>query len=351
MQFSFDKEKNDLAMIWSPTKKWTQLPATDPKRFKVFLDVFIEYMQKKNGRTEEDWERVMREVRSMTRAAPPGPTEGFPQLQAIEKRIASDDPSVVSVFADMISDAKFKGKAKFYDLAEYLGFAFAGKYAREIIYLKSSWTTLEPFVQLQNFRREEQKPFVFVAWARGTEMAFSILDCLVTFLKTNVDHRQWCRNAINVLGDNVLYSVLEEKDPSVKLRRLLNAGLYGVSSDLRPFKAAKEYGLRQNVEVFYKLASALFLRRKKDWLLDEFDELTMYAETVAFDSRLPRKTTVRETLANRDFYLSNPAYTSTRSWVVPSVEYFNRVVERVLEGIAEIQWTGGLDVDAFLETF
>jgi hypothetical protein len=131
----------------------------------------------------------------------------------------------------------------------------------------------------------------------------------------------------------------------------LNAGLYGVSSDLRPFKAAKEYGLRQNVEVFYKLASALFLRRKKDWLLDEFDELTMYAETVAFDSRLPRKTTVRETLANRDFYLSNPAYTSTRSWVVPSVEYFNRVVERVLEGIAEIQWTGGLDVDAFLETF
>jgi hypothetical protein len=33
------------------------------------------------------------------------------------------------------------------------------------------------------------------------------------------------------------------------------------------------------------------------------------------------------------------------------VEYFNRVVERVLEGIAEIQWTGGLDVDAFLETF
>jgi hypothetical protein len=308
-------------------------------------------MQKEKGRTEEDWARVMREVASMTKAAPPGPPKGFPKLKDLETRISKRDTSVIPLFADMVSASKFKEKIAFDDLATYVGFAFKGKYARKITYVTAMWTAAEPFVQLTTLRLAAQEPFVFVKLAQGEKMAFVIMDCLATFLRTKIDHRQWCRNAVNVLGDVMLYSVLQEGDPTRKLRRLLNVGLYDVADDITPFEASQKYGLRDNVETFYRLASALFLRREKDWVHDDVDELTIYVQTVAFDSRLPIKTTVRETLANREFYVSNPTYTSKRSWVVPSVEYFNRVVERVLEGIAEIQWTGGLDVDAFLETF
>jgi hypothetical protein len=352
MRFSSIGEEKDMARIWTPTEQWKSIPATNLEQFNVFIKKFVQYMKKEEeGRTDEEWQDVMKEVERMTKAAPPGPSKGFPKLPEMEARIAKKEEGVIPVFADMVNAATFKGKPEFNDLAEYLGFMFDGKYARKIAFVSVPWSTVEPFIQLQRLRVNTKQPFVFVAEKRGTAIAFVILDCLATFLKTRVDHRQWCRNAINVLGSDLLYSVLRESNYTNKLRRLLNAGLYGVESDRVSFDAGEAYPLRDDVESFYKLASALFLRREKDWQRDDYDRVTIYPDQVAFDKTLPIQSTVRATLANRDFYVSHSNYNNSRSWVFPSVDYFNRVIERVLEGIAEIQWTGNLDVDAFLERF